>query len=146
MKHLLCGDRRWMCLRIFGTESETEQILNQVALFRRREAEGHARVVMVDNLVQGRESTVVIEAALQVSEEHADGRRAVPQIRRSIRLKAVDADFGRHMQIPAGIGPERLDVAVIALGLAAEELVSTRCGSRVKTASGRLWRRQRELI
>jgi hypothetical protein len=41
-------------------------------------------------------------------------------------LKAIDSNFGRHMQIPTGIGPERFDVAVVAFGFAAEQVVSTR--------------------
>jgi hypothetical protein len=42
-----------------------------------------------------------------------------------LRLKIIDEDLGRRVQVPAGIGLKQLHMAVVALGLAAEELVST---------------------
>src|SRR5207247_6999279 len=60
--------------------------------------------------------------------------------------KVVDADLAWCVQIPARIGPQRFDVTVIALGLTTKKLISTSSRGRVKTASGRLRRRQCELI
>jgi hypothetical protein len=44
------------------------------------------------------------------------------------------------MQIPTGIGPERLDVAVVAFRFAAEKVVSTLCVGRIEAARSRLRR------
>src|SRR4051812_24973940 len=67
----------------------------------------------------------MVEAALLVSEQPAEWGRAVPFIGRAIRLEVVDADVRPRMHVPARLRPERFDVAVVALRLAAEQLVSS---------------------
>ena len=56
-------------------------------------------------------------------------------------MEAVDADFTRHVKVPARVAPKRLDVAVIAFGFAAEELVAASCCGWIEAPGGRLGRR-----
>src|SRR5215472_6902852 len=79
-------------------------------------------------------------------EQVADRRRAIAMIRCAICLKAVDADFVRHVKVPTGIGPEWLDMAVVALRLPTEQLVSARGRGWIEASCGRLRRRNRELV
>src|SRR5579884_3143595 len=67
-------------------------------------------------------------------------------IRSAIGLEAVDANFGGSVQIPTRVAPERLHVAVVALGFAAKQLVATGGSGRIETAGGRIRRRKGELI
>src|SRR5262249_21323169 len=71
----------------------------------------------------------------------------VTVIRRAVGLEAVDLDVARRVRVPSGLGPERLVMAAIAIGLAAEEPGARlgRLGVEVD-AGPRLQRRQRELI
>ena len=44
-----------------GSERQTEQVLDQVGLLRRRETQAHTAVVVIDQRVQRREAPVVVE-------------------------------------------------------------------------------------
>ena len=50
------------------------------------------------------------------------------------------------MQIPAGIGPERLDVAIVALRFATEESIAAGRSRNIEATSGRLRRGNSQLI
>src|SRR5213082_1754188 len=117
--------------RSLGSECKAQQILNQVALFGGGQAETHAGVVVIDDFVQRGEAAVVIKTAFEMREEVANRRSAIALIQRAVGLKIVDADFRGSMQIPAGIGPEWLDVAIVALRFATEEIGRASCRERV---------------
>src|SRR4051812_33302791 len=101
---------------------------------------------MTDNRIQCREAAVVIESALQVRKQGSDRRGAIFQVRRPVRLEAVDADLGGAMHVPTGIGPQGFDVAVVALGGAAEKLVAPIGRRLVEAARWWLRRSDGELI
>src|SRR5690242_17689029 len=126
--------------RTLRSKRKAQQILNQVALFRGGQAERHARVVVIDDVVQRGEAAVVIKAAFEMCEEIPNRRSAVASVGCAVGLEVVNANFRGGMQIPAGIGPERLDVAVVALGLATEQSVAAG-GRRGIEAAGRRLRR-----
>ena len=111
-----------------------------------RQAERHAGVVMVDDLPQVRNPPVVIKPTLETGEQLIDWRCAVTVVGSSIGLEAVDADLGESVQIPPGIGPQRLDMAAVAVGFAAEQLVAARGRRRIEAARRRWRRRDRDLI
>jgi hypothetical protein len=71
---------------------------------------------------------------------------SVAQVRGAIGLEAVDADLGRRVQVPARLGPERFHVAVVALGLSAEQRVFARRRCRVEAAWEWLWQRDRQPV
>ena len=96
---------------------------------------------MVDDGVHIRKSSIVVEAAFQVSGERANGRGAIAHIRAAVGLEAVNANIGCRVQIPSRLGPERLDVTVIASGFTAEEFVATGGRRFVETHCG-IWRGQ----
>ena len=89
----------------------------------------------------------MFEEAVLAHEDAGQVHRLVRVIRRTIGLEAVDADLRRLVEIPSGLGPQRLDVAVVALRLAAEELVAA-LGRRLVEidAAARRGRRQRQLV
>jgi len=128
------------------SKRETEQILNQIMFLAGRQSEMEACVVVVDDGSESGEATIVEEAALRVRKDRADRRRAIPPVRRSIRLKRVDADLGRRVQVPARFGPDWFDMTVVAAGFAAEQLIAPLGRCRIEAAGARLRRRNRELI
>ena len=107
------------------SEFEADQVLNQIALLTVGEPQIHAFVVVVDDRVQIREASVVIEPAFQVSRERANRRRAVAHIRATISLEAVNANIGWRVQVPSWFSPEWLHMAIVASGFTAEEFVAT---------------------
>lgn len=108
------------------------QVFNQVVLLLLGQAQGKDRFVVVDDVEQGRELAIVVEAPFRVRPEAAQRRGPVPVIRGAVRLEAVDPDLGRRMQVPAGVRPERLEVAGVALRLSREENVASGGRSRVE--------------
>src|SRR5712692_5331657 len=106
------------------SKRKAQQVLNQVALLATREAQGHASIVMVDNVTQCREPPVVIEPALGVRKQLTNGRGSITVIGCAIGLKAVNANFRGHVEVPAWIGPERFDVAIITLGLTTKQHIT----------------------
>ena len=94
------------------------KVFDQVRFFLLIQVQVHYAVVMIDNVEQRGESAVVIGAALDVRPHASMGRRSIPMVGRTIGLVAVDADLGRRMHVPTRVGPKRLDVAGIAVGLA----------------------------
>src|SRR5215472_11267578 len=111
-----------------GLELEAQQILNEITLFRCSESQVHASVVVIDHSVQIGKATIVIETIFEVGGDSSNGGGSIAQIRTTIRLEAVNADFARLMQIPARFCPERLGMAVVASSFTAEQRIST-CGS-----------------
>ena len=101
---------------------------------------------MIHHTCQSRKSSVVIKPALQMRKQFTDRRSPVTVIRCPVRLKAVNADFRRLVQVPSRIGPEWFDVTVIALSLAAEKLVTSFGGGLVETTGRRLFGRNRQLV
>src|SRR5205823_2031940 len=79
------------------------------------------RVVVVDDMAQGREPAIVIEPALLMRPEPLERRRPVVPIGRSISLDVVDPELLAPVHVPAGLGEERRDVARRALRLGVEE-------------------------
>jgi hypothetical protein len=83
-------------------------------LLRGVEAQLEEDVVVIDDIAERRESSVVKVAALVrrlheetvfAHEEPGEVHRLVRMIRRAIGLEAVDADLGWLVQIPAGVRP-----------------------------------------
>src|ERR1041385_2147602 len=67
--------------------------------------------------------------------------------RRAVSFETVDLHFIGRMLIPAWLGPKRFVMTAIAIGLAAEEFVSTLCGIGIEINAGtRPYGRQSELI
>src|SRR5262249_57795665 len=95
-----------------------------VVLLARQQPEPEARVVVVDGGIECGEAAVVETPALRMREDRRDRRRARPLVRRSIRLKRIDADFAWQVQVPTGVGPDRLDVTVVAARFATEQIVA----------------------
>ncbi len=65
-------------------------------------------------------AAIVIEAALLMSPETFQRRRSVSSIWGAIRLKVINADFGRRMHVPAGFTEQRWYVTRRARGFAFE--------------------------
>src|SRR5581483_12031417 len=107
------------------------------ALLLRAQAQREEGVVVVDDVHQGREPAIVIEPALLVRPEAAERRRPVRAIGGAVGLEVVDPDVARGMHVPAGLGPDGLDVAGAAPRLAAEERVTALRGLRIEAAGGR---------
>ena len=68
---------------------------NDIALLTFGESKIHAFVVVVDDSVQIREVSIVIEPAVEVRCERAKGRGAITPIGAAIGLKAVNANIVR---------------------------------------------------
>src|SRR5438093_12780235 len=83
------------------SKRETEQILNQIMSLAGRQSEMEACVVVVDDGSESGEAAIVEEAALRLRKDRADRRRAIPLVRRMIRLKHFDAALIRRVQVPA---------------------------------------------
>jgi len=129
-----CGVR--LRRRILGCKRQAQQILNQIALFGRSQTEVHASVVVVHDVVQRCEAAIVIKATFEVCEEVTNRRSAVALIRCAVGLETVCADFRNGVQIPASIGPEWFDVAVVAFGFAAEQRITAVCRRGIEAAGG----------
>jgi hypothetical protein len=96
---------------------------------RAAETEIEMLVVVVDHVDERGETTIMVEAALLVRPQASERRRAVHAGRRAIGLEGIDADLRRRMQVVAGLGEERRDVAARALGRSIEEcLAALECG------------------
>src|SRR5512140_2531189 len=85
------------------------QVLDEIALLLRVEAEGKEGVVVVDDVAECGETTVVVEAALLVCEQPLERRSAVALVGRAFRLEVVNADLFRFVHVPARLGVERRD-------------------------------------
>src|SRR5262245_34445777 len=87
------------------------------------------------------------EEAILTHEDAGEIHRLIRAIRRAIGLEAVDAYLLWLVQVPAWLGPQRLDVAVVALRFATEELIAAlRCRDIKIAARARAGRGDRELI
>src|SRR5215472_15473582 len=115
-----------------------------------------ASVVVIDYIQQSRKAAIVIEAAFVdglhemavfPDENSVQVHGLIDFVRRPVRLEAVDPDLLWCVQVPTGFSPQWLYMAVVALGLAAEQLVSEFSGRGIEV-SARLGRRRgnRELI
>src|SRR5712691_5250219 len=83
---------------------ERFQVLDQVALFLRSQTQAETAIVMVHDVKQRSEASVVIKAALAMSPERVERRSAVSLVRRPICLEIIDADFCRLLQVPSWLG------------------------------------------
>src|ERR1044072_8155880 len=112
---------RMMCsFTAFAERSERFEVLDEVGLLGRAEAERLHRVVVVDHVEQSGEPAVVVEAALGVRPQPLERRRAVAVVGRAVGLEAFDADLRRQVHVPAGLGEQRRHVAGGAPRLAGE--------------------------
>lgn len=66
-------------------------------------------------------------------------------IRLPVSLGRFDAELRWIVSIPYRIGPQRLHVTVVALGLSAEKLIASRGRLRIETSRRRLRGRQGRL-
>src|SRR5712692_255550 len=106
--------------------SQRLEELHQVGLLRARQAQAERRVVVVDHGIQRREATVVVEAALLAGEQTPQRGRPVVPVGRPVGLESVDPDLRAGVHVPAGLGVERRNVALGAVGLAGEQLLPAR--------------------
>jgi hypothetical protein len=70
------------------------QILDQIVNLRITETESEEAVVVLHDIVKSCETPVVVEPAFRVCPESLQGSCTVTLVRRPIRLKIINADFG----------------------------------------------------
>src|SRR5262249_16571949 len=75
---------------------------------------------MFNYISQRREAAIVIEAAFLMRPETLQRRRSVSSIRRTIRLKIINADFSRVVHVPTRLREQRSDVTVLAFRITVE--------------------------
>ena len=85
---------------LVGFPRERFQVLDQVALFLRSQTQAETAIVMVHDIKQRSEASVVIKTALAMSPQAVERRSAVSLVRRPIRLEIIDADFCRQPHSP----------------------------------------------
>src|SRR5262249_40090537 len=127
---------RWWSVRF--AKRKAQEVLNQVTFLDRREIQIETGVVVVDDRRQRWKTTIVVEPSLHMREQRANRRCAIAEIRRAVGLKRVNAHLIRLVEVPAGIGPQRFDVTVVASRLAAEQFVSSSGRGLIETAGRRL--------
>src|SRR5690606_24764174 len=128
------------------TTSERLQELHEVRLLPRVESEREVTVVVVDDVLQGGEATVVVEASLLADEEPLEGVGAVARVGRADRLDVGERDLVGRVHVAARVGVERRYVATGALRSAREELAPALGRLGVEAPLGRAesaWRRSR---
>jgi hypothetical protein len=94
-------------------------------------------IIMLDNVVERGEPAIVVETALVDLlhiPQRPQRRRPVTLVRGSHRLKVIDPDLVRRMQVPARLREERWDMAGRSLGLVVEEGLSVLRGRAVEGA------------
>src|SRR4051794_9492381 len=133
-------------LACISPSSEALEVLDQVALLSRRQAQSEAAVVVVDHAPERLEPAVVVEAALRVRPQPAQRGGAVHPGRRALGLEIVGADLRRPVQVPTALRELRRDVAGRALALAVEDRLAAPRRGRVEAALRRLRRLQRHLV
>src|SRR5947209_924989 len=105
------------------------QVLDQVALLRVAETEIEMLVVVVDDVDQRSETTIMVEAALLVRPQPSERRGAVHMGRRAIGLEGIDPDLRGRMQVVPRLSEQRRDVAGRTFGRSVEEnLAALECG------------------
>src|SRR5262249_27565216 len=106
------------------------EVLDEVLLLGLAEMEAKSLVVAVHDVEQRGEPTVMIEAPLvfrtheqaALADENAGQvHRPVAVVRRAVGLEAVDPELVGLVDVPARLGPQRLVMAAIAVGLPAEQ-------------------------
>src|SRR5262249_10437786 len=122
------------------------QELDEIGSLAGGEAQSEEAVVMVDHVGQGREASVVVEAARQVGPKTLERSRAVPPVRRPHRLEVVDSDLAGSVHVPSGLGVEGWYVAPGAVGLAVEEELAALGGRAVETSARSRRRGERQLV
>src|SRR6185437_3103281 len=98
--------------------SDAFQVLNQVLLVLAAEVQLELCVVVIDDVEQGGEPSVVEETALLMRPQSREGSRAVHVGRRAVGLERVDADLARRMHVVPRFGVERRDVTARTLARA----------------------------
>src|SRR5205814_10573021 len=99
----------------------------KVLLFMRRKPEAEARVVVIHDIGQCCETTIMIEAALLMRPKSRQRRGAVAVGRGAIALKSVNANFRCRVQIVSGLGAKRSHMADCALGFSFEDSFAVAC-------------------
>src|SRR5215510_3150172 len=122
------------------------QIFNELTLLFRAQLELEVAVVVVDDGVEGGKPTVVVEAAFLAREQPSQWRGSILFVGRSIGLEIVDADLGRAVHRPSGLGEERRNVTRRTLGLAFEQRPSQLRRQRVETTGRRRGRGNGQLV
>src|SRR5207249_5809041 len=87
------------------------KVFGNVLLFLRRKPEAEARVVVIHDIGQCCETTIMIEAALLMRPKSRQRRGAVAVGRGAIGLKSVNANFRCRVQIVSGLGEKRSHMA-----------------------------------
>src|SRR5262249_35393848 len=122
------------------------QILDELALFLAGQPEAESGVVVVDHGRERWKAPVVVEAARLMRPQAGERRGAVHVRRRAVGLERIDPDVLRRMHVVAWLGEERRDVAGRALSPAVEHFLPLRSRGWIEAASGRLRRRDGELV
>src|SRR2546423_1500370 len=122
------------------------QELDQIILLLLGQIQFLEAVVVVDHVEQCRKAPVVIEPALHVREQSAQGGRAISFVRRTVRLELVYANLRGLVRVPPRLGEERRDVTLRAGGFPTEERFAAGGCRAVETARGRRRRGDSELI
>src|SRR5690349_16916743 len=104
--------------------SQRFEVFREVALFALAESQREVPVVVLDHRSKRREAAIVVVAALAVSPQPAQRRRAVAPVGAAIGLEIVDTDLGAGVHVPSGLGEEWRHVAPPAGGLAGEDLLA----------------------
>src|ERR1044072_8768697 len=113
------------------------QVLHEVRLLPRAEPEAEAAVVVVDDVEQRLEATVVVEAALRAGGQGPQRGRHVGAVGPAVGLEGVGADLRRLVGVVARLGADRAHVAAPAASGPEEDLLAARRRSPVEAAARR---------
>src|SRR5262249_23466015 len=91
-------------------------------------------------------ASVVIKTSLLMREQPSQRWSAISPVRSAVGLESVNTDVFRRTHVPARLGPDRLDMAIIALGLAAKEAVSALGREVIETVVRGIRRGERQLV
>jgi len=129
-----------------ATPSERFQVFDQVLLLFVAELQAEHGLVVVNDIVQVLEATVVIKAALRMGEKGPKGRRTIAPIRRTARLEIVNPDLLSRVHAPPRLCEERWHVASRAPAGAIEHLFPALGRFGIEASIFRLRRRHSQLV
>src|SRR5207237_4731604 len=107
--------------RSFEPALQRLQVFDEIVFLLLSQVQFLEAVVVVDHVEQCREAPVVVEPALHVREQSAQGGRAISLVRRAVRLELIYANLRGLVRVPPRLGEERRDVALRAGGFPTEE-------------------------
>ena len=122
------------------------QIFDNVLFFLRRKAEPEARFVVVHDLSQCRESSIMIEAASPVSPESRQRRSTIAVGWGAVGLEGIGANFRRGVQFVSRLGEKRRHVAGRTVCFSLEDCFAARGSLSIERIGRWRWSRDRELI